>query len=146
MSYREANWSLDKDRITAALINLEYDSHRYDFVYKPNYNSALNYIFAKCASDDLSTADAFIVDDTYLLLVSQFSPWCSDDIILQEELVLTLGPAGQLHEVTNTLNDLAFKRGANHIIVSDSSPGLRLSSLYRRAGYIHITNQFYKGV
>jgi hypothetical protein len=140
MSYRQVNWFIDSNAIRNAIHTLSLNSHRYSFIYKPNEDKAFNYVYASCLD-----GNAYIIDEAYLLLVSDVRPWCSDDIILQEELVLKLSSeACVLTNVVKALEDIASERGSDHIIISDSSIHLRLSKLYSRRGYTQITNQFYK--
>lgn len=139
MSYRKVNWSQDAALIIAALTKLNYSHHRYSFIYKANLNKAVCYVHnAVCGGN------AYIVNESILLLVSDIIPWCSDDNILQEELVLSLVPDVYVLTAITALEAIAKERGSDHIILSDSSIELRLSKAYTRRGYTKITNQFYK--
>lgn len=88
---------------------------------------------------------AYIVGGSFLLLVTEGSPDYSDDLILQEDLILSLVPGGRLLDVVDALEDIAKVRGVDHIALSDSSIGIKLSSVYqRRRGYRVITHTLFK--
>lgn len=105
---------------------------------KLNLHKAMQYLAA-------NRADSYI-GHGYLLMVSSFSPWYSDDRVLQEELILSLGAGGhKLPRVIRFIQELAKQRGADYIMAGNSSQDPRLSCLYKRHDFQHYTDVFHKG-
>jgi hypothetical protein len=82
-----------------------------------------------------------------LLLVSEFTPWFAKDRVLQEEFILSLaGPRAGLRAVIRFVEAEAARRGCSYVMSGNTSQDSRLSFLYRRLGFVHMSDIFFKGV
>lgn len=139
MSYRRYQPLEDHLLLETALDDWEAQAPKYGYVDYPNRDKVLANIYNKHLEDD-----AYIVDSSFLLLVESITPWFADDKILQEVLVLRLRYGGRLASVISAIEDIAYSRGDDKILLSDSSVGLSLSKFYKRKGYSLVTNSFFK--
>jgi len=124
--------------VAAALHRLEVDHSRYPFPIKFNLTKAIQHVIEK------GLAGEAYVGHGCLLLVSVQEPWYSDTVVLCEEFILAIEPNANLRAVIKFLDQLARGRNADMILSGNTLQDPRLSRLYQRAGYRHVTDQFYK--
>lgn len=85
-----------------------------------------------------SQSGAWIVDDTYLVLIDSGSPWYNPNVsVLEELMVLALVPGGDFRSVTKFLDQVAAARGCDFISSGTAlaTSDRALSRLYMRSGY-----------
>lgn len=141
MSYRLANGG-DWVAVRAAVVALNVASPLYKYAKRPSLPKALDMV-----AEAMMKANAYIVDETYLLIAVEGEAWHSDDTCLEEVLVLKLSPViTSLRGITAALEDIAKAKGLDVIITHDSSINQRMGNLYKRAGYRSITTTYYKEV
>ncbi len=78
-----------------------------------------------------------ILDEAFLLVYSVGTPWYSDNLYLEEQLVLRIGEGSSFDVVTDMLDDLADIVNAEAIIVASALAfsNRALSRLYTRRGF-----------
>ena len=142
MSYRLVNIA-DKKYIRCALLALQQASPSYGYSKAPDWRKGMELM-----RDAYARGNAYIVDNTYLLLVSEGQAWHGDDTCLEEVLVLRVynDTASSVGAITTTLEAIAKEREVDCIITHDSSLNQRMGNLYKRAGYRSITTTYYKEV
>jgi hypothetical protein len=80
---------------------------------------------------------SLILDEAYLVVYQVGSPWYSDRVFLQENLVLRIGKGSAFAYVCDLLDDLAEQHNANDILVGGalSKYPRALTRLYKSRGY-----------
>ena len=119
--------------IAAAIHQLELNCSRYPFPIKFSLESAIAHVMLKAAE-----GDAF-VGNGVVLLVSTITPWFSDNRVLQEEFILSLG-SPNLRAVIRFVEAEAKRRGRDYILAGNTYQDARLTELYKRLGYKHTTD------
>jgi hypothetical protein len=120
---------------------LELDTWQYPFPVTPDLEAAMTHVINRG-----NEGNAF-VGSGCLLLVSEFTPWFAKDRVLQEELILSLaGPRAGLRAVIRFVEAEAARRGCSYVMSGNTSQDSRLSFLYRRLGFVHMSDIFFKGV
>lgn len=138
MLYRLASYS-DDCEVLAAFELLELRAPQYKFSRRPSARMGFDYYWELRKQNN-----AYIVDESFLLLVQSGQAWHGEDTCLEEVLVLRIRADGSIHKVAAALEAIARWRGVSAIITHDSSLNFRMGSLYKRAGYIPITQTYYK--
>lgn len=87
--------------------------------------------------ETINEADAWIVDETYLVMYVVDTPWYGNKPWLLEQLVLALKPGGDFSAVTDFLEDRARAEGCSFCVVGTAlAPSDKaLARLYTRQGY-----------
>lgn len=134
MSYRPAT-EADLPAIEQALRTLKYHADKYPFVASTSVDKAT------ASLRGLLPHGLYIVDG-YLVAVDTFSPWYSDDKILQEWLVLKLYQGGSTASIPPMLRELAEQLECSVILTGDSSPVQLMAKTYEAAGYYKLTQSF----
>lgn len=82
-------------------------------------------------------APALIIDEAFLLVYGIGTPWYSDNLYLEEQLVLRIGKGSDFSAITDTLDDLADIANVEAIIVASALAysSKALTRLYTRQGY-----------
>lgn len=138
MSYRLAE-QRDTQAVEDAFVALALASPAYGYSKQPSWRKGMA-LFKRM----LEQGGAYIVNEAYLLLVSEGVAWHSYDTCLEEVLVLKLYEGGSITSVADALEHIARVRGITTILASDSSINFRMGAVYQRAGFKPITHTYYK--
>lgn len=78
-----------------------------------------------------------ILDEAFLVIYGVGSPWFSPRVVLQERMVLRIGPGSSFDSVCDLLDDLADAHGASEIVVGGAlaKHPRALTRMYQRRGY-----------
>ena len=81
--------------------------------------------------------EALVLDEAYLVAYSVGSPWYSERVFLQENIILRIGEGSSFSAVCDLLDDLAEQHAANDILVGGAlaKHPEALSRKYMRHGY-----------
>jgi hypothetical protein len=111
---------------------------------KPCIESAMQHFRAKAASCEL------FLGHGYILMVSSVMPWHSaTDLLLQEDLILAApGSCAKpdIRAVWRFFERYGFWLGCTGLLVGNSYQDPRLTSIYKRRGFQHVTDVLYKRI
>lgn len=105
----------------------------------------VNRVLTRILSGDLLAA---IVDDSYLVVFTIGAPWYTDELVLEELGILTLGRGGDFAVVTRFLEDAAKANGCVMVAVGTalSRENEALARKYKRQGYLTEAYQLIKPI
>lgn len=127
------------DKIIQAVEGMLANYKAYGYVKYPNAKSMLAWIRGYIAEG------CYLEAGGYLVLYDVTTPPWADDRILQEQLVLWLGPERRIREVVPALMAVAMEKRCDLVSVGDSSPGQRMNNIYtQRQGFKPATQIYYK--
>jgi hypothetical protein len=128
----------DWPAVKQALQRLESFQQQYPFRVTPDHEGAFQHILAKAEN-----GDAFVVGNC-LLLVSGFQPWYGFEQILQEELIMAIGPHPNVRAAILGFERIGRERRCDYLLAGNTLQDPRLSNIYRRLGYTHASDIFTK--
>lgn len=110
-----------------------------------DYPRACGYILD--TMNDRTASKCWRVGDIFLMW-QVGRPWWADQPILQEELLLAIGPKPDLRMATTFLEVLASMQGTAGVALgtSLSTRDRALTRAYQRLGYAHEASLLYKGM
>lgn len=133
--------SLNNEKVTAAIADMAKHHKAYGYVKYPNPIGLYEWIYEKHRLGETSQVGG------YLIMWEVITPPWAHDKVLQEQLVIWLGPDRYLTRVDTELVRLAQLYKCDTIATGDSSIDRRMGALYsKHRGYTPNTTLYYKDV